>query len=82
MAISPKLLNDSFISEVELFEEMIDSQLAQKILPMGGSISVDLPHGLNNDHFKVLKPRYLNAGWSDVTKHSDQRDGDWLVFKS
>jgi hypothetical protein len=82
MAISPRLLNDAFMSEVKLFEERIDAQLVQKPLLMGWvNISIDLPHGLTDDHFKVLRPRYLNAGWSDVTKHSDQREGDWIVFK-
>jgi hypothetical protein len=82
MAISPRLLNDTFMSEVKLFEERIDAQLAQKTLSMGGSISIDIPNGLTNDHFKVLKPRYLNAGWKDVLQQSDQRDGNWITFKS
>ena len=82
MAIGPKQLNDSFLNEVSHYEERIDSSLANRRISPVGSTVVDVPRGMTYDHFKILKERYLKAGWSDVKWNSDQREGEWLSFDS
>jgi reverse gyrase len=81
MAISPKHLEEAFQQEVDYFEQNFDRILANKKITKGQSISIDVPTGFNLSHFAILKSRYIQAGWSDVTYNSDQREGSWLSFK-
>ena len=81
MAISPQQLNEAFLKEVEYFEENIDRLLSKKSIAKGGGISLDVPSGMTNKHFELLKTRYLSAGWTEVKWESDQREGSWLSFK-
>ncbi len=80
MAISPKQLNKQFMHEVDVFESLLDEVLAKKTITQGGRIIMARPSGLTNDHFHILRNRYLTAGWSDVKWESDQREGEWLSF--
>lgn len=81
MAISPQELNEAFLEEVKGLEENIDRLLSKKSIAKGGSISLDVPSGMTNKHFEILKARYLSAGWTGVKWESDQREGSWLSFK-
>jgi hypothetical protein len=81
MAVSPSQLNQAFIHEVDVFESRLDEALAKKTIAKGGSIILDKPSGLTQQHFNILKTRYLSAGWSDVKWEFDQREGEWLTFK-
>jgi hypothetical protein len=80
MAISPRQLNEEFMHEVDLFESLLDEILAKKTITKGGRIVTGRPSGLTNDHFRILRTRYISVGWSDVKWESDQREGDWLSF--
>ncbi len=80
MAISPKQLNEEFMHEVDVFESLLDEVLAKKTITKGGRIIMARPSGLTPDHFRILRNRYITAGWSDVKWESDQREGDWLSF--
>ena len=82
MAISPKMLNNAFNEEIDIFEVKIEDQLILKTLVLNGSISVDNPTGMSRDHFTVLRQRYIAAGWKDVKENHDQRQGSWLTFHS
>lgn len=82
MAISPNQLNSSFLDEVKDFEIKLDSQLARKRIAPGGSVSIDVPFGLTNNHLSILRERYIAAGWKDVKMHHDQREGSWMEFRS
>lgn len=81
MAISPKHLEEEFQNEVTIHEENIDNTLAVKKITKGQSININPPKSMNRQHFLILKQRYINAGWTDVSWNSDQREGDWLTFK-
>jgi hypothetical protein len=82
MAIGPHQLNEAFNEEVKHFESRIDSQLAKKSIGFGGSASVDYPSGMTQQHFQILKERYLSAGWKSIEDHHDQRDGSCIIFRS
>lgn len=81
MEISPKHLEETFKADVDYYEELFDKSLCNRSITKGQSISLDVPTGFNLSHFAILKQRYINAGWSDVTYNSDQREGTWLTFK-
>jgi hypothetical protein len=81
MAISPQQLNESFLKEVKILEEKLDHILSSKSISKGSSISVDIPSGLSQKHFELLRTRYISAGWTEVKWESDQREGSWLSFK-
>lgn len=82
MAVSPKQLNEEFQREVDAYESALDAKLSQKQLVTGGYLNIDIPRGMTTDHFKIIRQRYLDVGWRDVKWESDQREGQWLVFKS
>ena len=83
MAISPNHLNDAFIEEVNYYERAFDKQLAKEKITKGGSITIsNVPMGYTMGHHKMIVERYKAAGWKDVEYNSDQRDGEWMVFKS
>lgn len=82
MAISPKLLDDKFMKEVSRIEEQLDDKLTACSLGPAKRVNIDVPHGMNQSHFQILKPRYIAVGWKDVIWNSDQREGDWLVFEA
>jgi hypothetical protein len=80
MAISPNMLNSQFLEEVDHYEDLIDKILIRKTLSPGSSISIDVPTSMTHPHFKIIRERYISAGWGNVIWHSDQRDGDYLSF--
>ena len=82
MAISPRLLDEKFMKEVSRIEERLDEKLSTCSLGLGKKVSIDVPDGMNQSHFQILKSRYKEAGWKDVIWNSDQREGEWLVFES
>ena len=82
MAIGPELFEQKFLEEVALAEGMIDRKLKEAIgRKYNDAIYLDVPPGLSVKAFKVLKEKYIDAGWADVTWNSDQRDGDSLTFR-
>lgn len=82
MAISPKLLDEKFMKEVSRIEEQLDDKLTACSLGPAKRVNINVPHEMNQSHFQILKPRYISAGWKNVTWNSDQREGDWLVFEA
>ena len=82
MAISPDLLNQKFLKDVSLTEQELDRRLSMKSIDPGGSVTIDAPSGMTSKQFPILRNRYIEAGWKEVVWESDQREGDWLVFKS
>lgn len=82
MAISPEMLNEEFMREVEFYEKTLDSRLASKKLAPNGYLTLEIPSGMSSSHFEILRRRYLDVGWTEVGWQSDQREGDWLVFKA
>jgi hypothetical protein len=86
MAISPNALSAKLQEEATNFEKQIDTILSQKILSKG-SISITAPSKMKYEHYEILKPRYLSAGWVNLEWESyyDQRDGEYftsLIFYS
>jgi len=83
MAISPNSLNEAFLKEVDFYEKKFDVILSSQKLSLGGILAIDsIPSGYTLEHHKIIVERYKKAGWKDVVWNSDQRDGDWLTFKS
>jgi len=80
MAISPEQLNKAFQREVDNFETILDEKLSKQTVARDGSVSIDLPGGMNIRHFTALKQRYISAGWIDVKWNSDLREGTWISF--
>ena len=81
MAISPKLLDENFMKEVSIFENLLDAKLVTEKLGPGRRVNISIPSSMSHSHFQVLKQRYIVAGWKDVVWNSDQREGDWLSFE-
>ena len=83
MAIGPEQLKDSFKKDISEFEKIIDRLLVtQGDLSAKDYVCMSIPRGMSYAHFEVLRQKYLSAGWKDVKWNSDQREGDWLEFKS
>lgn len=83
MAISPEMLNEKLKSEASIIERKLDSLLSNSHFSAGGNtVSVSIPSGMTQSHFRILKQRYVDVGWKDVVWRSEQRDGDWLEFKA
>jgi hypothetical protein len=80
-AVAPQALEKIFENEVDEFEKLIDKWLHTQKLYKGESVTLGMPSNMRSNHVKVIRERYVKAGWSDVTYHSDQRDGDYLTFK-
>lgn len=78
MATNPNALVGKIQSEVTDFENAIDKLIEQS--PMNdGLVVVNIPLGIHNftqEHFDLLKIRYLNVGWESVT-----RVGQCINFK-
>jgi hypothetical protein len=81
MAVSPYDLEQKFEQELDVFEGHIDEVLNKKTICKGGNINMPPPKGMTNNHFNILKDRYLSVGWTSVEYVSDQRDGEFLKFK-
>jgi hypothetical protein len=83
MAISPNMLNEKLKNEASIIEKKLDHLLSNShFSPGGSSISISIPSGMTRNHFLILKQRYLDAGWKDLSWRSEQRDGEWLEFKA
>jgi hypothetical protein len=82
MAIKPEELIRNLEVEVNSFEIKIDEYLKSRKILSGQSVSVKAPDGFKSVYVPILKERYINAGWKDVIYHSEQKDGDYVVFKS
>ncbi len=80
MAISPKHLEKSFQEDVTRLENKLDAVLSIQKITKGQSINLNTPQGYTTEHHALLRQRYIDAGWSDVTMESDQREGNWLKF--
>jgi hypothetical protein len=66
------------------YEKILDAKLMKRQLSglPGAALSVDPPSGINSDHIKILRERYISAGWKDVKIVHDQREGSGLEFIS
>lgn len=82
MAISPNQLTEKFQQDVDFFEKKIDEQLSKMKLVPGSSIVIPPPPSMCNSHFKVIRERYIKAGWGDVKIDHDQREGSYMTFIS
>jgi hypothetical protein len=82
MAIGPELFEQKFLEEVAHAEITLDRKLKDIIgRTHNDAIYLDVPSGLSFKVFKVLKEKYIEAGWDDVVWNSDQRDGESLTFR-
>jgi hypothetical protein len=80
MAVSPQTLRKNFSSEVDAFEKILDSILIERKLNLGNNISIPAPENMTYSHFQEIKTRYERVGWSSLSWHSDQRDGETITF--
>jgi hypothetical protein len=82
MAIGPEQFEQKFLEELALAEGALDRKLKEAIgRKYNDAIYIDVPSGLSVKAFKVLKEKYIEAGWEDVVWNSDQRDGESLTFR-
>ena len=82
MAISPKHLEEAFQAEVDSYEQHLDRILVNKKIRKGQSIDIiNIPTGMNWQHFSLLRERYKSAGWTELEWNSNQREGEWITFK-
>jgi len=82
MAISPEELSTAYQEKLKRFEEEIDRSLMNKRGTQPNNINVDVPRDMSSRDFELIKIKYIQAGWKNVEYHSDQREGEWLTFKS
>lgn len=82
MAVKPEQLRDTFRKKVNQYEEEIDALLVGHKGTFNGSITLDIPAGLTTDIWQHLRKRYLKAGWEKAEWEYEQREGQWLYFKS
>ncbi len=82
MAVSPQLLDENLQKEADEFEKKIDLQLTNSKLRPGGTLTLNVPEGMNYSHFEIIRARYIKVGWKKVEMKSDQREGTWLQFTS
>jgi hypothetical protein len=80
MAVSPQTLRKNFSDEVDAFEKILDSILIERKLNLGNNISISVPDNMTYSHFQEIKTRYERVGWSSLSWHSDQRDGETITF--
>jgi hypothetical protein len=60
------LIKNNFIADCDKFENEIDKILSiQKMY--GDDITIDSPDNFTQDHVSILKPRYLDTGWKQIT---------------
>jgi hypothetical protein len=82
MAIGPEQFEQKFLEEVAHAEVTLDRKLKDAIgRKYNDAIYIDVPSGLSAKAFKILKEKYIEAGWDDVVWNSDQRDGESLTFR-
>jgi hypothetical protein len=81
MALGPEIFNERFTEKIERIEQEIDRKLVGNSPTLEGILYIDAPRELDSLNFKIIKNKYLSAGWLDVEYHSDQRDGEWISFK-
>lgn len=82
MAIGPQVLTENFMNDVKEFEKIIDNKLIVQRVSPNSSIRIDVPKQMHAAHLNILRERYIKAGWKEVIWNSDQREGEWLTFKS
>jgi len=81
MPVSPKELDVNFKKEIAAFEIEIDRYLRTLSMTKGDQTWLEAPSRMTLQHFKVIREDYLQAGWSSVEIHGDQRQGDTIQFK-
>lgn len=64
MATGPKKITENIEAECDAFEKLIDEKIEEQ---SSNRFEIDAPKGFENKHFLVLKKRYLDAGWTNVT---------------
>lgn len=64
MATGPKKITENIEIECAWFEKFIDEKIAEQ---NSNRFEIDAPKGFENKHFLVLKKRYIEAGWTNVT---------------
>jgi hypothetical protein len=81
MALGPEIFNQRFVESIQSIEQEIDRNLADKTPTSDGYINIYAPRQLDSSNFRIIQHKYLAAGWLSVEYHSDQREGEWMVFK-
>jgi hypothetical protein len=70
MAIGPIRFLEVFNATIDEYEKLIDKQLeAHELKKDITSISVRVSRELTELHFKVLRKKYIDAGWADVERY-------------
>ena len=62
MAVSPQTLERNLIEESKRFESKIDKRLTDCKVNKGGTLSINVPSGMEFIHFSYIKKLYENAG--------------------
>lgn len=72
MAFVPTQFLDNFADALKEFENFFDEKLEQiKVKPYETYVDITIPKGYSEVHHKVLKSKYLDAGWALVVFHID-----------
>ena len=64
MATGPKKITENIEAECDAFEKLIDEKIEEQ---SSNRFEINAPKDFENKHFLVLKKRYLDAGWTNVT---------------
>ncbi len=76
MAIGPEQITDRFRGEIKEFESKIDAALQRASFNAGTNrVWIEVPFGMLEAHFDILKDLYERAGWKSVTReYGHQKD--------
>jgi len=81
MALGPQQLTGD-TKRLKHVESKIDTILRSSRETSHVTISISLLDISYPEFQKVLRPKYLKAGWKTVKWESDQRDGAYLDFQA
>lgn len=82
MAIGPQNLDKLYQMKLDSFESEIDQMLMHHSGTSPKNVTLTPPRGMNSSDFYLIRDRYIQAGWNDVSYHDDQRDGSYITFKA
>lgn len=81
MAISPDVFKQDAVKLLDEAEKWVDKMLTQYSNVGRTTISTGVPPGFPYGLMEKLLDRYRAVGWRKVHFHSDQRDGDCIIFE-
>ena len=81
MAISPDVFKQDAVKLLDEAEKCIDKMLTHYSNVGRTTISTSVPPGFPHGLMEQLLDRYRAVGWRKVHFHSDQLDGDYIIFE-